>query len=773
VDPGAALAHPALEDLEVQVHEDVAQFRWQRLDEGARSGGVGEAEDLAEHGLEFGPVGDHDVAQGAGILIERGLDRVRLEEQVQSAFPEQENAVALHRPSLPSGPAVHLGLSAPGGIALKTGCYVARVLVRAESIACRVAGRMLFADVDLEVRAGDRIGLVGPNGAGKSTLLRILAGDQEPDAGSVHRSRRVRVGRLRQEIHPDPAGTVGAEVATALSHLDELERAYGAVEAEIEAAGREGHEPPEALAAQWDQLRARFDAAGGFERDARVGRVLAGLGFATGDRDKPLASLSGGWRMRVELAKLLLSEPEVLLLDEPTNHLDLPAIEWLEEFLEAYGGAVVAVSHDRSFLRRHVGRVADLSGGTLTCWPFGYDRYLAAREERILQARAAEQEYQRKRAEVERFVERFRAKASKAKQAQSRVKLLERMDRERGPALPKRTKRMRLHVPEPARAGESVLLLEGVSQRYGERVVYEQLDFELRRGERVALVGPNGAGKSTLLRIAAGRIPLERGARRLGHNVRVVFYAQHQLESLDPERSVLGELESIATTADVPRLRDHLGAFLFSGDDVEKRVSVLSGGEKARLALAKLFLRPANFLVLDEPTNHLDIEACEVLEDALRAYAGTVLLVSHDRTLVNAAATRVVEVRAGQLRSFSGGYDDYLRAIESAASSAIGSSDAAAVSAAAPAVSHQHSRERRRAAERNAREIAKLEAAIAVQEQELAELERRMTEPDAYRDGSRMRALEGERSTLHASLEAHYERWSALSEESAEGEASA
>jgi ATP-binding cassette subfamily F protein 3 len=312
-----------------------------------------------------------------------------------------------------------------------------------------------------------------------------------------------------------------------------------------------------------------------------------------------------------------------------------------------------------------------------------------------------------------------------------------------------------------------VLALEAVRQGYGERVVYEALDFELRRGERVALVGPNGAGKSTLLRIAAGRIPLERGARRLGHQVRAVFYAQHQLEALDAERSVLGELESIASLADVPRLRDHLGAFLFSGDDVEKRVGVLSGGEKARLALAKLFLRPANFLVLDEPTNHLDVDACEVLEEALRAYAGTVLLVSHDRALVNAVATRVVEVRAGRLRDFRGNYDDYLRAVAAPAAQPAPLRSLAPAPAPAPAAegSHRSSRERRRAAEKAARELARVETAIAEHEARRVEVETRMADPAVYRDAPALRALEAERAALREALEELYERWSDLAEE--------
>ncbi len=638
------------------------------------------------------------------------------------------------------------------------------MLLRAEEVARQVAGRTLFEGVTLDVRAGDRIGLVGANGSGKSTLLRLLAGDEAPDAGRLLLPRGTRVGLLRQEIDPDAPHSIGEEVATALAHLDEWERDYHAIEAEIETLGRAGQDPPEALAHRWDELRARFAAGGGFERESRVARILAGLGFTQEDRSRPLASLSGGWRMRVELAKLLLSEPDVLLLDEPTNHLDLPAIEWLETFLDGYGGAVVAVSHDRTFLRRHVNRIAELVGGGLALYTGAYDQYLEERADRIESAEAHQREQAQKRAEVERFVDRFRAKASKARQVQSRVKMLERMERAGGPALPPRSKRMRLRIPEPVRAGEVVLSLEGIVQRYGERMVYEHLDFEVRRGDRVALVGPNGAGKSTLLRIAAGRIALERGVRRLGHNVRAVFYAQHQLEALDPERTVLAELERDASFADIPRLRDHLGSFLFSGDDVQKKVSVLSGGEKARLALAKLFLRPANFLVLDEPTNHLDVGACEVLEDALRAYAGTLLFVTHDRTLVNAVAGRVVEVRAGRLRDFHGNYDDYLRRLAAEEQPNPPAEMGAAATSVPARESHQLSRERRRAAERAAKQLARIEAEIAVREQAIEALRWRSGDPAVYRDGEQMRALEAERTAAQTALDTLYREWTEQAE---------
>jgi len=686
------------------------------------------------------------------------------------------------------------------------------VLLRAEALARQIGERCLFAGVAFELRPRDRLGLVGPNGAGKTTLLRLLGGEEAPDAGRVLAPRRVRIGRLGQEVDPTLSHSVREEAARALAHLDALDREARELEARM-AAG--SGEPARALVERYDALRARFDAADGFRREARVERVLAGLGFGTEERGRPVRSFSGGWLMRIQLAKLLLAEPDVLLLDEPTNHLDLPAIEWLEGFLDAYRGAVVAVSHDRTFLTRHTTRIAELEHGVLTVYEGNWEAYLEQRAARREQAEARRRSEERRRAELERFVDRFRYKASKARQAQSRIKMIARMERDATEAPRANARRMHLRIPPPVRAGDIVLALEGVAQGYGETRVYEDLDLLLRRGDRVALVGPNGAGKSTLLRIAAGTVPIERGMRRLGHQVTQTFYAQHQLESLDPDGSVLGELERIAAIDDVPRLRGHLGAFLFSGDDVQKKVAVLSGGEKARLALARLLLRPANFLVLDEPTNHLDLAACEVLEDALRGYEGTLLFVSHDRAFVNAVATRVLEVRAGRLRDFTGNYDAYLKQSSAtngpAASGAIRSGGVSPQAAAGGAqraegersssgraaaqqgpsaqrgeaersqsgraAAQQGSNTQRAAGERSQkiarhrieRSLARVEQSILERESALEAIGWRMAEPSVHRDGERMRALEAERSALRAEVEALYKEWEGLAAELEDG----
>jgi len=655
-------------------------------------------------------------------------------------------------------------------VTVRSDATVPPVLLRLEGVARSFGARVLFHGVDLHVAPGDRIGLIGRNGAGKTRLLRIAAGVDEADAGRVLRSRDVRVGLLRQEIDPAAERSVREEASRATEHLVALEQQLGRLEREMAVLGDGGVEVPADLGLRYDRERAAFEFAGGFERAARVERVLAGLGFGAGDLDRPLRTFSGGWRMRVELAKLLLGAPDVLLLDEPTNHLDLPSIQWFEETLSEYRGGAIVISHDRAFLRRHANRMAELERGELVVFEGGFDRYQQAREARQEELRARQRNQQREIAEVERFVERFRYKASKARQVQSRVKALDKIERIEVPGAKQRS--MRLRIPEPRRSGDSVLVLRDVHKRYGAQVIYAGAVLSLRRGERVVLVGPNGAGKSTLLRIAAGVLPMDAGERTLGHHVDLAFYAQHQLEALDPRRSALEELESEALTEDVPRLRGHLGAFLFSGDDVEKKVEVLSGGEKARLALAKLLLRPRNFLVLDEPTNHLDVESCEVLEDALRGYSGTLLFISHDRDFIDALATRVVEVRGGALRSYPGNYSDYRRAGERTLESEPPGPTASA-DVAAPAVdakqqriaNRQRDKDRERQLERAHKRLAALEQEILEDEERIEELTHQLAEPDVYSDGDFVRATLAERDEVRAAIDARYVGWESIAAE--------
>ncbi len=627
--------------------------------------------------------------------------------------------------------------------------------------------RTLLDGISLHLHADDRVGLVGRNGAGKTTLLRLAAGLDTPDDGQIRVPHGVRVGYLKQEVSQTAERSVIEEARTAQEPLHELARRVRALEDEISGLGARGLSPPESLSHRYDTLRHEFEQAGGFQADVLLRATLTGLGLGPERWDEPLRTLSGGWLMRVELAKLLLARPQVLLLDEPTNHLDLPSIRWFEGVLASYPGAVVVVSHDRTFLDRHVTRIAEIEAGRLVTYRGNYSAYLEQKAARLAESDARRSKLDRQIRHMERFVERFRSKATKAKQAQSRQKAIDKLRAERNTlegAVHQRT--MRLRLDAPVRAGEIVLRLEDVARAYGDLVVYDGLDLEFTRGERIALVGPNGAGKSTLLRIVAGVLPIDRGTRELGHNVSAAFYTQHQLDALVPSRTVMEELESDAATRDVPRLRGVLGAFLFSGEEVEKRVSVLSGGEKARLALAKLLLGRANLLVLDEPTNHLDIESRDVLTDALSDFSGTMLFVSHDRLFINQIATRVLEVTRGReaarVRSFPGNFDDYTARIEaSAASSSAASSQVLPSRTAAaprrPVPPRDRTRER---ALRKLREKASgLESEIETAEVEIERLGWQTADPDVARDGDRMRALALERVERRAALARLYSEW--------------
>jgi len=526
-------------------------------------------------------------------------------------------------------------------------------LTQVDGLTKSFGGRALFRDLSWRIGERERIGLVGPNGVGKTTLCRILSGEEAPDAGTVSRPREAAVGYLPQEAGTGREGSVLAEALAGFAEVWGLERELEAVAAELERA------PTEPLTSRYGDLQHRFEALGGYrlEREARA--ILTGLGFAPGDVTRPLAEFSGGWRMRAALARLLLQAPALLLLDEPTNHLDLASLAWLESVLVNYPGAVVVVSHDRYFLNRMVESIAELSESGLMLYRGDYDDFLVERAARreLLEAQARNQA--KRVAEITRFIERFRYKATKARQVQSRVKMLERMERiDVGAA----ARRIRFAFSEPPRTGRRVATLTGIHKAYGDNVVYAGVDLTLERGERVALVGENGAGKSTLLKILAGALSPDRGDRALGARTTVHYYAQHQLEALEPSRTVLEEIIEMAPDLPHTRLRTLLGAFLFTGDDVDKKVAVLSGGEKARLALARMLVRPAALLCLDEPTNHLDLASREVLEDALAAFAGTIVFISHDRYFINRIATSVIHVAGGRLTRYLGGYDDFIAA---------------------------------------------------------------------------------------------------------------
>ena len=624
----------------------------------------------------------------------------------------------------------------------------------------------------------------------------------------MSRARGTTVGYLPQEVAVAGDRSVLGEALSGFDEVWALEREMETVAGALAAAPADG----DALTTRYGDLQHRFETLGGYRLETEAKTILGGLGFDAAEIARPVTEFSGGWRMRAALARLLLLRPSLLLLDEPTNHLDLESLGWLESFLADYDGTVVVVSHDRYFLNRMVTSIADLGSGALTVYPGDYDDFLVEREARreLLEAQARNQA--KRIAEIERFIERFRYQATKARQVQSRVKMLARVERIE---LGRDARHIRLAFPQPPRTGRRVASLHGAVKAYGDNVVYRGVDFDVERGEKVALVGVNGAGKSTLLKMLAGALVPDAGERALGTHVAVHYYAQHQLDALDPAQTVLEELETIGPDLGHTRVRTLLGAFLFSGDAVEKKIKVLSGGEKARVALAKMLVRPAALLCMDEPTNHLDLASREILEDALGIFPGTIVFISHDRYFINRIATRIVHVDRGTLTSYLGSYDDYLAAMagvapharagaegrtagragggsrslgpplaprEPPARSAVPPSAPARVSASPPAIHREASSNTSKAPDTSAgegvrlkkrkvsAEVKSLRTRLEDVERKIQALERRIEEigamfadPRLYADGDRVRTITSERKTAEEQVAWLLHEWEELS----------
>ena len=664
------------------------------------------------------------------------------------------------------------------------------MIALADKISKSFGGRVLYSNATLQLNAGERWALVGPNGAGKTTLLKIIMGLESADEGTITFAKDATLGYLEQETELMGDRTALNEVIESAHEIKQWERKVNDLSIKI-AETPEGATLNKYLE-DYAHAMERFERLGGYELESRARQILAGLGFPVEDFDKPAKEFSGGWQMRISLSKLLLRRPDVLLLDEPTNHLDLESVQWLERFLSSYDGTVLLVSHDRSFMDACVTHVAALENRMLVTYTGNYSGYLHQREENLEQLRAKRAAQERDIAHMETFIERFRYKPTKAKQVQERVAKVEKI-REELVVLPEQSHHMHFRFPEPPRTGDTVISLEGVAKSYEDNFVYDNVDLKLYRGDHVALVGPNGAGKSTLMKLIAGKLKPDAGQISLGQNVTEAYYAQHQLEELNPANTVLAELDTVAagwTTSEERRL---LGAFLFHGDDVEKRVNVLSGGERARLALAKMLVSPDPLLLLDEPTNHLDIDSVDVLEKALVDFPGTIILISHDEHLVRAVANKVVDVRDHKVTVYDGNYDYFLfklAELQAAAQgetssktvSSYGTSGARAVKSSGPEAGQAagssrnvKTKEQRRAEaeERNRRSRAlketkkrldEVEAALSPAHKRYDELMTLMADEALYNDPQKFDECMAEYQALSKKIPALEAEWLELSE---------
>jgi len=645
-------------------------------------------------------------------------------------------------------------------------------MLAVDKVSIEYGARSLFQDLSFTVRAKERWSLAGPNGAGKSTLMKIIAEIEYPDTGGIIKAKQTTVGYLPQEGVQHEGTTIFEEAAKAFDDVKQLQKQLAEVEKEMESGEPQSEEYGDLLEVFGD-LQLRLEHHDVSRMKPRIETVLGGLGFKQSDMDRDTGEFSGGWQMRIAMAKLLLREPSVLLLDEPTNHLDIETVQWLEQWLRNYGGALILISHDRSMLDNLTNRTLAFENGGVEQYSGNYSFFLREREARREQAERAYRNQQKEIEKAEKLINRFRAKATKAKMVQSRIKQLDKMERIE---LEQDAATVDFRFPQPARSGQTVLTLESTCKHYGDNKVIDQFDFEIERGDKIAIVGVNGAGKSTFSRLVAGDEEPTSGARIVGHKVGIAYFSQTHADELDPTRTVLETMEGSVTREAATNLRTLLGAFLFRGDDVFKKVSVLSGGERGRLALARMLLQPANFLILDEPTNHLDLHSQEVLQKALIDYTGAYVIVSHNRSFLDPIVTKVLEFIPGeQPKLYYGNVSDYIEKKQADLEAAKPKAGSFASTGSSKTGGGANRKEQRRleAKAREAKaaklkpleeEFESVEEKIGSIEQEKSELTNKLVDPEFFKKGEEAAEATKRFAEVESQLEGLYSKWNELSD---------
>ena len=628
-------------------------------------------------------------------------------------------------------------------------------MLQLESVTKSYGDTVLFQDINLHIKPLMRLGLIGANGVGKTTLLRVIEGTEPVTSGRVHCRGDLRLGHVTQEVETLGGESILQETLSVFPELDKLN-------AQLVEITRQLSTDPEnvRLLKKLGALQEILDQHNLYSLETRAKSILGGLGFQQKQFNRSLDTLSGGWKMRVALAKVLLAEPDLLLLDEPTNHLDLESLIWLENVLKEYKGALVLISHDRTFINTLATHIGDMSWQKLTVFTGNYEKYEQHRQQQYEYLLRQARNQEKQAAQLERFIERFRAKNTLATRVKSKIKQLNRM--ERITIQEEEHREFRFTIPEPPRSGLKVITCQNVAKAYGDLVVYDDLNFELERGDKVALVGPNGAGKSTLLKLLAGVIQPESGKIQTGYHVHPAYFAQHQLETLNPKSTIYDTVRAQSDQILTTQLRSYLGAFLFSGDDVNKKVEVLSGGEKARLALAKLFLQPVNFLMMDEPTNHLDIDSQDMLVEVLQQYSGTLVCISHDRSFINNVCTKVVAIFPGSLKVYPGNYDYYIWKQQQTAAEASNSpaeEDSPDREKSSGREAYEERKARQREERRRQRALEKVTLEIERLEKKRDVLTGKLKDPRLAANYVKLQELMAEKDTLEGEIESKYTQW--------------